>query len=157
GHSGHDRCRSRRQGATGGFRSQPLLGQGGRGRGLGQALRSQADRGRARGREGVMTAPVTRRSAFSTIAAVTVAAALPAAALAVVNPDAELISLGRRFDGLVVKWAELFALPSTDIDDEASQAAIDRLVDEMRPIEHRIIALRATTLDGLRVKVRVVK
>lgn len=103
-----------------------------------------------------MSAPLTRRSALSTIAGVAVAASLPAMAVAV-HPDVELIVLGRRFDELVVKWNEFFALPSTDIDDEACQAVIDRLVDEMRPIERRIIALRATTLDGLRVKVRVVR
>jgi hypothetical protein len=86
-----------------------------------------------------MSRDLTRRAAVAAIAAgvPTLAAAAPG------HPDAELIELGRQFD-------EITAALDREIDGGTELGALDRLV----VVEPAIVAMPATTIEGMRVKAR---
>jgi hypothetical protein len=99
--------------------------------------------------------PQTRRAFVNTIAALPIAAAVPAATARI--PDAELIELGARFEPLVDRyyraqrnWTGSSAQAREDADDDLSY-----IHDEMHPLANAINAASVTSVEGLRVKALV--
>lgn len=122
-----------------------------------------------------MSAPVTRRSALPTIAAATVAAALPAATLAAVHPDAALFAFHprlkaafRALNDAAVVYSDMQrrywdATPREGWSDELraafgvdrAAAAMDASSDVWSEVVKEMLAMPAQTLDGIRFKLSV--
>jgi hypothetical protein len=87
------------------------------------------------------------------------AAALPALAVPAVaegHPDALLVELGRQFDRMVEMeeaiWRRYFA---NGVGDEYEQCAEALDAVGVAPFADRILAIRAQTIEGLKVKARI--
>jgi hypothetical protein len=95
----------------------------------------------------------TRRTALGFSAAAFVAGlTTPTLARGVpLSPDAELIRLGRALDTAAARTAEAYAITAGE-DTEEAEAFVDSVNKTALDIVERIELLRATTLEGLKVK-----
>lgn len=89
------------------------------------------------------------------------AAAVPASGAVVqpapsVHPDAELIALCAAHDDLERRYRASFdpSSPTYVEDDDARDLVNDPICDAQEPLAERICAMRATTLEGARARVR---
>jgi hypothetical protein len=101
------------------------------------------------------TTPTQRSTLGFSVAAFAAALATPALA-AGVNPDAELIAIGREAAPLVDEFdrytAAFFALPDGDPGIKRAGHAGDRSYDRLRELVAQAMPLRAATLNGLAAK-----
>ena len=70
------------------------------------------------------------------------------------QPDAELIELGRWFDGLELRFT---AAQEAELEAEDRDANCTDIANTMCPISLRITALPANTIEGLAVKAKIAK
>lgn len=98
-------------------------------------------------------ANITRRSVFRGLPLAAMAASLPALSTNALA-DAELLSLGEEFDRL---WAEeIAAKPADPHVVGADWTAWDAAYDKTDALAKRIAGYRAHSIEGLRLKARVV-
>ncbi|QIG91011.1 hypothetical protein [Bradyrhizobium sp. 6(2017)] len=97
---------------------------------------------------------VTRRLGLQIIAGAAAAAPASAATPALANPDAELIELGRQFVEISrlrdAASEETLRLYEIGADDTAAEEAFEDAMDQLRTIFARMIAMRPTTIEGMR-------
>jgi len=92
---------------------------------------------------------MNRRTLLAGLAAVAPATAVTAMPAAI-NPDAELLALGSRFDAAYTAEKLAWQAADTVYDEDEAHAAQDCTAD----IVERIAAIPAQTIDGVRVKAR---
>lgn len=68
------------------------------------------------------------------------------------DDDSDLVKLGKAFDAAARRILEEYTRP----DDQYDQEAIDRLEEELCPIEKAITAIPANSIAGMMVKARLV-